>query len=1272
MKNTSKGGAVRVTTRSIYMGVIALLLLTVMWVLPASAAPALQAQGVVSTDIAFVSPTLDLDGDGDTDLSDGVLRAVTVTVVDTDLSTTEYVGAGPAAETKNFDAVVITMPAAGVNAFDTLVLDVSNGTFAGDANLLTQADIDGGNGALVLPMIDRNGSGSVTLADLQLQDAAGAATTDLVITALGSATSGTVLMTANVAIAAGTEFLINYATSPQETTVVTVTGDAGSFELALRESSDPNKSGTYTGSFFAAESVDLNANATTDEQHAVPGGLTANAAITNEAVAIPALNTAAGACCALGESFQVTLDNFPLKDGSDTDTDVTVADVSADGTGIQAAPTAIVAATGVVTFLATGALTPADTFDVDYNAPEDFSITLTNAPTIGGAITVAGNVAIPTSPIDAAADLYVLYETSEITGVSRFGALKATPAQGTFITVTYVGSDEITLTSGLDPDCAGGAVDADDADCDTIDATDTVTLALENQLTSDAVVADVGLSDLSGVAGLTAGLATGGFAAATSINLSDNTVTLTVAAGQELEAGDVIGFSYPYAGNYNTINASDPVLVVDTGNAATSRPTIVVGDGGSISISYNDADPVRTTTTRVDAEGGAPTSGGVLPANDAATAAAVTFSIDLTDDLAGVDTDSILFVMYDDSGPAVAATTTYASLVGANVLARTYGDGADETITFTTVGDTVTASALLADIDEELGDFAVPDSATTTVSWWVTFADSASNADVTDADADTAGDQPYRLRVDSVGPTLSGAFTGDNWDATDEQIEGDRRLGVGSFLPGASDSSTIRVEYNENLDVASAAAEDYTVTGYTVTAANQYALSPTNVYLTVSPALTANAIPSVNQTGVVLDEAGNALTNPAAVTPADGIAPNPTVTVSAATSTKAVTVTVETDETPRVRPTVTVLRRDATVAPAPTISRPTTTTHTYAYSITNAGEYSVQVSVEDANRNRSNAGNSDPDGTGAILFEIDNALPAADSTTPAAAADVSESDPFFIEIVWESEGSEYDGDGQTAVTLTKAELDDVDVLGLHSTRDDRNFTIAILVGDFLALSGDADFLGEHTLEFNAEDGLGNTLATDASLTFTVSARPLYAIGIAPGLNLIGLPSDPNDGDINTVFGGTAAIEQVFTFDNEAGHFLVAIRDSETGNFVGTLDTVDAKHAYWIKAGATASLEIDIPGQSAQGGLPFISVHGGQWNLVPVISLEALGDITQGTEIDADDYLGSFRTAFTYETGQWVKISAGVAPDNNSATLTDSVQEGRGYWVFYDTTSTLTP
>ena len=68
-------------------------------------------------------------------------------------------------------------------------------------------------------------------------------------------------------------------------------------------------------------------------------------------------------------------------------------------------------------------------------------------------------------------------------------------------------------------------------------------------------------------------------------------------------------------------------------------------------------------------------------------------------------------------------------------MARTYGDGADETITFTTVGDTVTASALLADIDEELGDFDVPDSATTTVSWWVTFADSASNADVTDADA---------------------------------------------------------------------------------------------------------------------------------------------------------------------------------------------------------------------------------------------------------------------------------------------------------------------------------------------------------------------------------------------------------------------------------------------------------------------------------------------------------------------------------------------------------
>jgi hypothetical protein len=142
-------------------------------------------------------------------------RTPSPTAMPTPVVIPRYVGQGPNGEAPDFDAVVITMPGAGVSAFDTLVLDISNGTFTGDAALLTQADVDAGNGALVLPMIDRNGSGTVTIVDLQLQNIAGAATIALVITQLGDPGTGNVLLTANVPIAAGTQFQIWYATSPE-------------------------------------------------------------------------------------------------------------------------------------------------------------------------------------------------------------------------------------------------------------------------------------------------------------------------------------------------------------------------------------------------------------------------------------------------------------------------------------------------------------------------------------------------------------------------------------------------------------------------------------------------------------------------------------------------------------------------------------------------------------------------------------------------------------------------------------------------------------------------------------------------------------------------------------------------------------------------------------------------------------------------------------------------------------------------------------------------
>jgi hypothetical protein len=1272
---------VRVKSSGLYVSVMVLILLTLMWALPASAAPALQTAGTMSTDVSVVSPDGTLGGS---------LREVTVTVVDTDLTITEFVGAGPNSESATYDAVVITTDADGLSAFENTVVQLEAGTFDGSAALLVQAQIDSSLQATVLPIVDRDGNGSVTVADVQLLDVAGAATSDLIIVQLGSATAGTILLQSVVDIAAGTSFQLRYATSPQETTIVSVAGDAGTFDLALLESSDPNSAGTYAGSFLAADEVAVDIGSIVDEQHSVAGGLSTNVAHTNESHDVPALNDAAGACCALGDTFSIIVDNYPIKDGSDDGSTVTTADVSADGTGIQTVPSAITnATTGVIQLLALGALTPGDGFNVDYNGPEDFTVVLGHAPITAPTdvlFPVATNVSIPTGNVENPEDLYIVYESSRIAGTIRFGVLKDTPAAGSFMNITYSGSEAITIPDDL-------ALNA------------TFTLPLGFQLDPSAVAGDI---DPVNLATGGAGIDTTSKVSVTSIDFNANTIDLT--ATGSMSAGDVLGFSYPYLEDYNALNSEDP--------AEASRPTTLVGNGGSITITYQDADPDRSVSSVVVAEADAPTFSGASPADDASTSGSVTFSIDVTDLEAGVDTDSIRFVMFDDTYATYSAAMAYGALNAADVAARTFGDDSDETITFTTSGDTVTASAVMADMDSELGaNFDV--GSDTDVAWWVVGSDDASNSDITDSDSTVAGDQGYILSVDAVAPNVVSAKTGDHWNDTSDVLEGDRRLGINNFLAGAADSSSIRVEYNEALDGTTVDANDYTVAGHSLQGATHYADDPTSVYLTVVGQLGPSETPSVTQTGSVSDTAGNTLTAAAAVTASDGIAPTPTVTLSASVSTGSVVITVATNEVPRVRPTLTALLANSTSAGTPTITRPTTTTNVYSFSGVSAGQYNVLVSVEDANRNKTSAGNADPTNSSAITFEIDTALPAADATNPDGSADVSVDDPFFIEITWTGEGSEYTGDGQSAVTLTKATLDGVDVLGQSSTRDNRNFTIAIVQADFLADSGASDFLGAHKLVYNAEDGLGNTLSSDAELSFTVVERPTWALGLTPGLNLVSLPGQPAVGDINTVFGPTEAINLVFTFGSE--HSQIASRDPETGNFVGSLETIDPRHAYFVRATATAEVAIDIPSLKAESGLPFIRVVGDEWNLVPVISLEELESIPQNTEVDADDYLGKFVTAFTFEANRWIKITPGSNPqcvasapagavsagltgscgrssvnelavgvdldgvggtvdtnvyvDFDTVTpdsLNDSVQIGRGYWVWYNSDDTLRP
>ena len=374
-------------------------------------------------------------------------------------------------------------------------------------------------------------------------------------------------------------------------------------------------------------------------------------------------------------------------------------------------------------------------------------------------------------------------------------------------------------------------------------------------------------------------------------------------------------------------------------------------------------------------------------------------------------------------------------------------------------------------------------------------------------------------------------------------------------------------------------------------------------------------------------------------------------------------------------------------------TRVSATSWTFDLTITRGDKFAVTAVVEDAGFNERESGAKDPTSGNAIVFEIDRELGQrqagntrivrAPKTDPIhdAAGSLNEptiSDPFFIELSWPGEEDEYPGDSSDLVTLTMAELDGVDVLTDAIRQSNNGFRIGVTgVG-----------LGLHTLTYNAKDAVENTYDRNKTLTFKVNEVPNWQLDLAPGMNLISVPSAPADGNINTIFGDTETVNLIFTF--EGAQSKVAIRDTETGMFVGTLDTIDAQHAYWVSAENTSMVQIKIPAASQFSSLPFLEVPGGEWALVPVMSLGKVNSSVPGegaaprTPVDPDAYLGEFRTAFGWDGRGWVRIhpDSGDGKDTNDITDDPEVDNedegdlplrvGMGYWVLFDEDAFITP
>ena len=350
------------------------------------------------------------------------------------------------------------------------------------------------------------------------------------------------------------------------------------------------------------------------------------------------------------------------------------------------------------------------------------------------------------------------------------------------------------------------------------------------------------------------------------------------------------------------------------------------------------------------------------------------------------------------------------------------------------------------------------------------------------------------------------------------------------------------------------------------------------------------------------------------------------------------------------------------------------------WSINYLPEHSAQIigiTVRDAANNGGTlgTGTGDPTAAAALDFEIDTGLAAA-VTTPATGDKSEGSALFLFEIDWtaESDGTEYSGDTQASVSLDKAELDGVNVLKLAAANS---------TGDRWTIAVPRLAVGSHTLTFNGSDALGNTMALDASVTFEVTQRLLYAMALQPDLNLISLPATPATPGINDIF-GSSDVSLVFTYDpvDPRGPWLFASRTDISQPFAGDLTTIDARHAYFVSTTARVTLLVDIPVQSPVLFVPpTISVRTG-WNLVPV------SDITQrafATPIAANSYLGAtgWSRALTYDlnpltagaTGPWVVVTPGDVPlpiPIVLGTTFGGVRIGFGYWVWFNAPSLIIP
>ena len=701
------------------------------------------------------------------------------------------------------------------------------------------------------------------------------------------------------------------------------------------------------------------------------------------------------------------------------------------------------------------------------------------------------------------------------------------------------------------------------------------------------------------------------------------------------------------------------------------RPTIATVTGALITVTYDDAGTARTASATVETT--KPSITIVSPTHNAATRTQSTRLIaEITDADAGVDNTALTFsVQY--------ATTS----AGENL--QTDGTGATTVPTPAVVATAISGGYRIESQLSNLG------TGTHSVGWFVTAADKAGNVASSDQDATITPRKNQEIRVDTDAPALASsnaAVTGQYLDAANAIITDSSK----------ADPLWVHLKFNEELDGTTLAASDFKVAGVAPAEVKWVAgaTKGKSVFLKVAKQA-SDAKPKVEVVSAVGDRAGNTVQGGLSVAAAvDGIAPTVTVTISPTSKLdKAkMTIDVQSDEALLTAPTVTV-NAVGTGAQLTVPSLVGTNLFRSVYtaaSTANTGapnSFNVQVSSTDTTNNTATSGVAAHDDAGAILFEIDNAIPAPTLSFPGGnvPASVYTQNPF-ITIDWTTEGTEYgvsgtasgatpprndgtqtvDTDTHNKVTLNTITLDGVDV-----SAD----VLRVNDGKFL-LSARNLTLAEHTLKITGADDAGNT--RDVEQKFTIKERAAFSLTLSPGWNLVSLPGEPKTPAINDAIALTHKASIVLTYDpSAAGGWLTATRPSAGTAFAGTLTTLSSGRAYWVYTDSFDALKISLQtlGAGTASQLPTVNLVAG-WNLIPVLDVTGTKVFDGGMGIGSA-YIGTApRRAYEWDifNDRWANVPAAAADGNSDGDTLDvgegEYRVGRGYWVYMAAATVLVP